>query len=334
MTPIALDAMGGDRAPAEIVAGAQLAVADGVEVVLVGDPEILAHEQERLGSDLVVVEASESIEMGEDPARALREKPQSSISVAARMVSQGSAGAFVSAGSTGAAMAAAAIIIGRAQGVLRPALASVIPTPGTPTLILDCGANTEVKAEHLVQFGVMGSVAAEVFFGLEQPRVGLLNIGEEPGKGRALEKAAHRLMSDAPFNFVGNVEGRDLEGGKADVFVTDGFVGNVALKTTEGVAQMVSRLIADSLADLPEAVRAQLQEAIAPVARRMHYENTGGAYLLGVDGVVVIAHGASGRTAVRNALRMAAEGISADLVGRVKKRLASAAALTQQTLPA
>jgi glycerol-3-phosphate acyltransferase PlsX len=216
-------------------------------------------------------------------------------------------------------------MIGRAQGVLRPALASVIPTPETPTLILDCGANTEVKAEHLIQFGVMGSVAAEVFFGMVTPRVGLLNIGEEPGKGRALEKEAFQRMADAPFNFIGNVEGRDLGGGKADVIVTDGFVGNVALKTTEGIAHMVSRLVIEATSSLPADLRERLLDAFSPVGNRLDYENTGGAHLLGVNGVVVIAHGSSGRVAVANALRMARDGLARDLVGEMKRRLAEAA---------
>ena len=325
MTTIALDAMGGDRAPAEILAGAKLAASDGVDLVLVGDRSILQPELERLESELSIVDAAEAIGMGEDPARALREKPDASISVAARLVRDRVAGAFVSAGSTGAAMAAAAIMVGRAQGVLRPALASVIPTPETPTLILDCGANTEVKAEHLIQFGVMGSVAAEVFFGMVTPRVGLLNIGEEPGKGRALEKEAFRRMADAPFNFIGNVEGRDLGGGKADVIVTDGFVGNVALKTTEGIAQMVSRLVIEATSSLPTDLRERLLDAFSPVGSRLDYENTGGAHLLGVNGVVVIAHGSSGRVAVANALRMARDGLARDLVGEMQRRLAEAA---------
>ncbi|HJU81998.1 MAG TPA: phosphate acyltransferase PlsX [Acidimicrobiia bacterium] len=324
MTVIALDAMGGDRAPAEIVAGAKLAAEAGVEPLLVGAESVLRAE---LGdSELTIVNASEAIGMGEDPARALREKPDASINVAARLVRDRAAGAFVSAGSTGAAMAAAAIVVGRAHGVLRPALASVIPTPESPTLILDCGANTEVKAEHLIQFGVMGSVAAEIFFGMNTPRIGLLNIGEEPGKGRALEKEAFQLMAEAPFNFIGNVEGRDLGGGKADVIVTDGFVGNVALKTTEGIAHMVSRLVGDAASSLPVPIRQHLLEAFSPVGDRLDYENTGGAYLLGVNGVVVIAHGSSGRTAIANALRMARDGLARDLVGEMKRRLAQASA--------
>jgi len=322
MTAIALDAMGGDRAPAEIVAGAAMAAADGIEVVLVGSRDVLTEELARLGADLPIVDATEQIQMGEEPARALREKPDSSISVAARLVRAGEAGAFVSAGSTGAVMAAAAIVIGRTDGVHRPALASVIPTPRGAMLILDCGANPEVKAEHLLQFGVMGAVAAEVLFGLESARVGLLNNGEEPGKGRNLEKEAYKLLASSGLNFVGNVEGRDIGVGKADVFVTDGFVGNVALKTTEGIAAMVAEMVLEAVGSLPMEVIAQVAAAVGPIRHQLDYENTGGAHLLGVNGVVVIAHGSSGRVATRNALRMAGDGIEQDLVGKVEKRLA------------
>jgi glycerol-3-phosphate acyltransferase PlsX len=321
MTSIALDAMGGDRAPAEIVAGAVMAAADGVDVVLVGERDQLLGELDRHGAELPIVNATERIGMGEDPARALREKPNSSISVAARLVKGGEAGAFVSAGSTGAAMAAAAIVIGRTEAVHRPALASVIPTPAGAILILDCGANLEVKAEHLLQFGVMGSVAAEVFFGQTSPRIGLLNNGEEPGKGRNLERDAFKLLSESGLNFVGNVEGRDLGADKADVFVTDGFVGNIALKTTEGVAAMVATMVLDAVSSLSDEVVEQVAKAVRPIRDRLDYENTGGAHLLGVNGVVVIAHGSSGRVAMRNALRMARDGMERDLVGRVRDQL-------------
>lgn len=321
MTAIALDAMGGDRAPAEIVAGAVMAAADGVNVLLVGERDAIYQELEGHEIDLPIVDASEQIEMGEDPARALREKPNSSISVAARLVKAGEAGAFVSAGSTGAAMAAAAIVIGRSEGIHRPALASVIPTPAGPILILDCGANLEVKAEHLLQFGIMGSVAAEVFFGLASARIGLLNNGEEPGKGRGLEKDAYKLLDESGLNFVGNVEGRDIGTGRADVFVTDGFVGNIALKTTEGVAAMVADMVVEAVSSLPPEVVEQVAAAVRPIRHQLDYENTGGAHLLGVNGVVVIAHGSSGRVATYNALRMARAGLDQDLVARVRDRL-------------
>lgn len=330
MTAIALDAMGGDRAPAEIVAGAVMAAADDVEVVLVGYRDDLERELELLEADLPIVEATEQIEMSEDPARALREKPNSSISVAARLVRSGEAGAFVSAGSTGAAMAAAAILIGRIEGVQRPALASVIPVPGGAVLILDCGANPEVKAGHLLQFGVVGSVAAEILFGLDSARVGLLNNGEEPGKGRQIEKDAFKLLEASGLRFVGNVEGRDFATDKADVFVTDGFVGNIALKVTEGIAAMVAAMVVDAVSSLPPEVREEVAAAVAPIRNRLDYEHTGGAHLLGVNGVVVISHGSSGRVAIANALRMARAGIAQDLVGRMRQRLAEAEAIEDE----
>ncbi|HSL27096.1 MAG TPA: phosphate acyltransferase PlsX [Acidimicrobiia bacterium] len=320
MIPIALDAMGGDKAPVETVAGAVQASAEGVEVVLVGDRTLLKPQLQELGADLEIVHAAQTIGMGDDPAAALRDKPDSSISVAARLVKEGRAGAMVSAGSTGAAMAAAAILIGRAKGVIRPTIASVIPTPGTSTLVLDSGANPEVKPEHLVQFALMGTVAAEVFFGMTNPRVGLLNIGEEKGKGRSLEKEAYELLAQTSINFIGNVEGRDLATGRADVWVTDGFVGNVLLKVTEGVAAMVLDLATESLAG--KTKRSTVVDALAPLRRRLDYEHTGGAHLLGVNGVVVISHGSSGRTAIANALRMAHDGMERDLVGRMTSRLA------------
>jgi phosphate acyltransferase len=322
MIPIALDAMGGDKAPVETVAGAVQASAEGVEVVLVGDGTVLEPQLQALGADLEIVHAAQTIGMGDDPAAALRDKPDSSISVAARLVKEGRAGAMVSAGSTGAAMAAAAILIGRAKGVIRPTIASVIPTPGTSTLVLDSGANPEVKPEHLVQFALMGTVAAEVFFGMTNPRVGLLNIGEEKGKGRSLEKEAYELLARTSVNFIGNVEGRDLATGRADVWVTDGFVGNVLLKVTEGVAAMVLDLATESLAGTAEIKLSTVVDALAPVRRRLDYEHTGGAHLLGVNGVVVISHGSSGRTAIANALRMAHDGMERDLVGRMTSRLA------------
>jgi glycerol-3-phosphate acyltransferase PlsX len=322
MTLIALDAMGGDRVPTETVAGAVTARAEGIEVVLVGDRVWLEAELAILGAAVPIVHAPETIEMGEDPARGLRDKPKSSISRAAQMVRDGEAGALVSAGSTGAAMAAAAIIIGRARGVMRPAIGSVIPTAGTPIMLVDAGANPEVKAEHLVQFALMGEVAAQVFFGMTRPRVGLVNNGEEPGKGRDLEKKVHKLLAASTVNFVGNVEGRDLANDRADVFVTDGFVGNILLKTTEGVASMVMTMAMEVLAGLDLATIASVLTRLEPVRNLLDPEYTGGAHLLGANGVVVIAHGSSGRLAIANSLRMARDGIERDLVGKMTTRLA------------
>jgi glycerol-3-phosphate acyltransferase PlsX len=324
MNRIAVDAMGGDLAPAETVRGAVAASSMGLEPILVGDQSAIANELARLEADLPVVHASQVIEMGEDPGQGLRDKPDSSISVCARMVAEGQAGAMISAGSTGAAMAAAAIIIGRSQGVARPTIASVFPTPGSPTVVLDSGANIEVKPEHLVQFAVMGAVLSEVLFGLEKPRVGLLNIGEEPGKGRQLDKDAFDLLAATSLNFVGNVEGRDLATDRADVIVSDGFTGNVFLKTTEGAAQTMAILMMEAFSQLEPETQAAVLPALGEIRRRMDYETYGGAHLLGVNGVVVIAHGSSSHVAIANGIRIAHDGVARDLVGKVASRLAGA----------
>jgi len=314
---IALDAMGGDHAPKETVAGAVEATVRGVEVILVGDAEALETELEGHDVDIEIIHAPDVIGMADDPARALREKPDSSISVAVKLVAFGKAAGFVSAGSTGAAMAAAAIIMGRLKGVSRPAIATIFPTLGSPTLVLDSGANPEVRAEHLAQFGVMGSVAAEVLLGVERPRVGLLSIGEERGKGRDLDKAAFDLLEKTPTRFVGNVEGRDVATDKVDVIVTDGFSGNIFLKTTEGAVKLVAEYFLEALERLPAEVKEQALPALAEVKERLDWETYGGAQLLGVKGVAVIAHGSSSRVSIANALAMASEAAEKDLPGRL-----------------
>jgi glycerol-3-phosphate acyltransferase PlsX len=319
---IALDAMGGDYAPSETVAGAVEAAGRGVDVVLVGHHESLEIELSKLGTRLPIVDAADVIGMGDEAGRALREKPQASINVAARLVAEGSADGFVSAGSTGAAMAAAAIVIGRIKGVSRPAIAVIFPTPVTPTLVLDAGANPDVKPEQLAQFGIMGSVAVQALFGVEDPRVGLLSIGEEKGKGRDLERAAYDLLDAGPTNFVGNLEGRDIATDKADVIVTDGFTGNVFLKTTEGTAKLVTQYLLEALSKLSPDIQEQVFPAVAAVGEVLDYETYGGAQLLGVKSVAVMAHGSSSRVAISNALSMARDGAEGDLPGRLAEQLA------------
>ena len=321
MSRIALDAMGGDRAPTETVAGAVAASSQGVDVILVGDEATLGAQLLDHGVDLPIVHAPDVIGMADDPARAIREKPDSSVAMCARLVKDGEAAGFVSAGSTGAAMASAAILIGRLDGVLRPTIASVLPTRGTPTIMLDSGANPEVKPEHLVQFGEMGAALAEISLGIAHPRVALLNIGEEKGKGRPLEKAAYELLSRANVEFVGNVEGRDIAGDKADVIVTDGFTGNVFLKTIEGAGGLVISLLDEALGTATDGTKEEVMALIKPIVHRMDYEETGGAFLLGVDGVVVIAHGSSGRRAIANALVLAHDGAAGGLVSRVASKV-------------
>lgn len=322
MARIALDAMGGDHAPAETVAGAVEAASGGVEVVLVGRAAEIEAELAEHEVTLPIVDASDVIGMGDDPARALREKPQASIVVAAGLVAQGEASGFVSAGSTGAAMAAAAIVVGRVKGVSRPPIASVIPTPGTPTIILDMGANPDVNAAQLLQFAVMGSLMSKLLLEIDSPRVGLLSNGEEKGKGRDLERAAYDLLEASSLDFVGNVESRDIAVDKADVIVTDGFTGNILLKAMEGMADLIALYMGEEIRRLDPA----LQEAVAPllqrVGARLHYETYGGAHLLGVKGTAVICHGSSTRTSIRNALTLAAEGAEKDLPGEMAVRIA------------
>jgi len=321
LTRIALDAMGGDLAPSETVAGAVEAARRGVDVVLVGRHDSLEIELSKLGTRLPIVDAADVVGMGDDPGRALREKPEASINVAARLVAEGSADGFVSAGSTGAAMAAAAILIGRIKGVSRPAIATIFPTPVTPTLVLDSGANLDVKPEQLAQFGIMGSVAVQALFGLEDPRVGLLSIGEEKGKGRDLERAAYDLLDAGPTNFVGNLEGRDIATDKADVIVTDGFTGNVFLKTTEGTSKLVTQYLLEALSKLSPDIQEQVFPVIAAVEEMLDYETYGGAQLLGVKSVAVIAHGSSSRVAISNALALARDSAESDLPGRLAEQL-------------
>lgn len=324
MARIAVDAMGGDRAPEEVVHGAVAAARSGIEVVLVGDgPRLDALLADaKAAGELEVVPASQVIGMGEDPASAIRDKKDASVTVAAQLVAAGEAEGMVSAGSTGAAMAAAVFVIGRLAGVSRPAIATLLPTG---RIILDAGANLSCRAEHLVQFAVMGAALSSSHFEIAEPTVGLLNIGEEEGKGRDLEKEAYRLMASVPgINFVGNVEGRDLATERADVIVTDGFTGNVMLKTAEGAARMALRLMLDAVSDpqYQEAV-ATLAPALMTVRGRLDPESTGGAPLLGVKGNVVIGHGSSSRIAIRNAIALAAEGADHHLPARIEKGLAA-----------
>ena len=325
MARIALDAMGGDHAPGETVAGAVQAAAEGVDVVLVGEQGRLEQELAKQESDLPIVDAPEVVGMADDPSRALREKPDSSISIAAKLVASGEADGFVSAGSTGAAMAAAAIIIGRVKGATRPAIATIFPTPGTPTLVLDSGANPEVRPDQLAQFAIMGSVAATALLGADPARVGLLSIGEEKGKGRELERAAYDLIEAGPVHFVGNVEGRDVATDKVDVIVTDGFTGNIFLKATEGTASLLNTYILEALSTLPADQQAAVMPALAKVKEKMDWESYGGAQLLGIKGAALIAHGSSSRRAITNALIMARDSADKDLPGKVTAALGESA---------
>jgi glycerol-3-phosphate acyltransferase PlsX len=323
MPLIAVDAMGGDSAPREIVEGAILAAENGVRVVLVGDQAQIAPLLDGRAGEIVVQHASQVITMDDVPHRAIREKKDASVAIAARLVATGEADAMVSAGSTGAALASAAFLIGRLPDVTRPGIASIFPTGH---IVMDVGANIECKPEHLLQFAVMASALASVYQGIEDPRVGLLNIGEEDSKGRDLEQGAFALLSQsAAVNFVGNVEGRDLATDTADVIVTDGFTGNVLLKTGEGTGKAIQQLILETLAK-PEYVAAvqDLMPAFMEIRARLSPESVGGAHLVGTEGVVVIAHGSSSRVAIANAIEIAAEGASSGLVEKVAAGIAAA----------
>ena len=321
MARIAVDVMGTDQGPAEILAGAVLAAEAGHDVVLVGREEVVEPELREAGADLPVVHAPEVVEMHDHPAKAVRDKPGSSVLTAARLVASGGADALVSAGSTGAAIAAASIVIGRIKGVLRPAIATPIPRPGKPVLLLDAGANLEVRPVHLVQFGVMGALLAEIVYGIDRPRVGLLNIGAEPAKGRDVERSAFGLLEEAPVNFVGNLEGGDLIREVADVFVTDGFTGNVALKTIEAAAGLVARLIGRAFESLPKEVLPHVATPMSAIREIIDPARYGGAHLVGTSAGVVICHGSSSRLAIFNAIRLATEGVKGGLIERLEHGL-------------
>jgi glycerol-3-phosphate acyltransferase PlsX len=319
MLPVAVDAMGGDKAPGEILAGALQAFADGIPVVLVG-PEGLEGV-----ADLPMIHASEVIGMDEDPAKSVRQKRDSTLVRAAEAVRDGAASAMISAGNTGATMASALLRMGRISGVARPAIATPVPVPGgTPTVLLDAGANAEVQADWLVQFAVMGSVYSRKRFGVENPRVGLLSIGEEPGKGDSLRKEAWELLSaTGGINFIGNVEGRDLMTGVVDVVVTDGFTGNVVLKTLEGSLKTVVKALFSAFGQ-PEYAEAAntLMPALLPLYETLDPDTYGGAILLGVDGVCIISHGSSSARAMLNGIRCAREMVETDMVGAIRAAVA------------
>lgn len=319
MQPIAVDAMGGDRAPQEIVAGALQAAEVGIPVILVGPPDLDGR------GELPLIEAGEVIAMDEDPAAGVRRKKDSTVVRAAEAVRDGRASAMISAGNTGAAMAAALLRMGRIKGVSRPAVATPIPVPGSgPTILLDAGANAEVQPEWLVQFGQMGSVYARHRFGLERPRVGLLSIGEEPGKGDGLRKEAFHLFASAVgIEFIGNIEGRDVMSDRVDVAVTDGFTGNVVLKTLEGGVKAILNAFDDLFATPANRPHADaMGPSLRPLYRTLDPDTYGGAILLGVDGVCIISHGSSGATAMFNAINVAKEMVDHEMVEEVRATVA------------
>ncbi|MBX2865032.1 MAG: phosphate acyltransferase PlsX [Leptolyngbyaceae cyanobacterium MAG.088] len=323
---IAVDAMGGDYAPAEIVAGAIRAREElDVEILLVGDPDQIrasVADPDSL-SRIEIVPSEGTIEMHEEPLSALRKKRNASINVAMDMVKQGRADAVVSAGHSGAAMAAALLRLGRIKGIDRPAIGAVFPTivAGRPVLILDVGANVDCRPKFLEQFALMGSVYSEYAFGAKNPRVGLLNIGEEPSKGNDVAVQVHQTLSESTaINFVGNAEGRDVLSGNFDVIVCDGFVGNVLLKFAEAIGEVAMNILRE---ELPRGILGKLGVLILKgnlkrIKQRLDHAEHGGALLLGVNGVAVISHGSSYAPSIFNAIRLSKEAVDNGVIGHIQ----------------
>ncbi len=326
---IVLDAMGGDEAPQAIVAGAvEAARSSGIPTVLVGRQEALEAELRRhdiAGLELTIHHAPDVIAMN-DHATAVRQRPESSIRVACDLVKSGEGKAVVSAGHSGATMAAALMAFGRIPGISRPALIALIPARTThPTLLIDMGANADCKPQQLQQFGLMGSIYSEQVYGVENPKIGLLSIGEEPSKGNELSLAAYALLENAPVNFVGNVEGHHILSESVDVVVCDGYTGNVALKTLEGAAEFISSLLKSELRANPRRMLGALlaQPAFNAVRARMDYEEHGGAPLVGLNNTVIIAHGRSNAKAIASTLRQAHQSVTMDVTGKINQRMAA-----------
>jgi phosphate acyltransferase len=330
--PIAVDAMGGDHAPAAIVRGALRAVNEhGISVTLVGRAEAVEAELRAaggaVGGAIAVVDAREVIEMGEHPANAVRAKRNSSLVSSCALVAGGEARAVVSAGNSGAMLAAALFTIKRIPGIARPAIGASFPSDAGQTFILDVGANTDCKPEWLAQFAVMGDVYARTMLGVERPRIALLSNGEEAEKGSELVQASYPLLAALPIHFVGNVEGKDIFRGGCDVVVTDGFTGNIALKVAEGVGDFlfasISREARKTLGG--KMGGALLKPKLRPLRDRVDYRKTGGALLLGVGGEVVIAHGRSDAEATMNAIRVAARAADQGVSGVIASAVSTPA---------
>jgi glycerol-3-phosphate acyltransferase PlsX len=337
MIRIAVDAMGGDHAPAVIVEGALAAARHlDIDVVLVGPTAVLqdalAMHPDASTLPVSVVEAPDVIGMADAPGSALRRKPRASIRVAADLVARREAGALFSAGHTGATVMAAHGAFGMIRGIDRPALATTIPTRERPAVLLDAGASVVCRPHHLLQFANMGSVYARLALTVERPRVGLLSIGEEATKGNELTREAHRLLKASPLNFIGNVEGREIYSGVADVIVCDGFTGNVVLKTSEGLVDTVAALLGDELQGTFSSQVGYLlsRRAFRRFQRRVDYSEFGGAPLLGVAGLAIVGHGRSSVKAVRNAIAMAYKFAKSDVIARVEREMARVGELANQ----
>lgn len=325
---IVLDAMGGDHAPEVVVEGGVMAAREyGIEVVLVGPQEVVEAEMAKhdtAGLSLPVVHASQVIEMTDEPSMAARTKKDSSMVVGMNLVKNGEADAFTTAGNSGGALAAALFHLGRIKGIKRPALSTVFPTRKGLCFISDVGANTDCKPIYLLQFGIMGSAYAERVLGIPNPRVGIVSTGEEEGKGNILVKETVPLLKDSGLNFIGNVEGKDIPAGLADVVVTDGFSGNVVIKLSEGVASLLMGVMEEEIKKRPTAVLGALlaRGALREVKRRLDYTEYAGAPLLGVDGVVIIGHGRSNAKAIKNMVRVGKEAVEKGVLQAIKEGIA------------
>ncbi|MBI5789221.1 MAG: phosphate acyltransferase PlsX [Candidatus Schekmanbacteria bacterium] len=310
---IAVDAMGGDHAPSVVVEGAIAAAGENqIPVILVGHKETIQNElahHRHVHLPIEVVHASEHVGMDESPIAPLRQKTDCSIRVAIDLVQKGDAQAIVSAGNTGAVMATAKVILGTIKGVERPGIAAILPSLKGKSLLLDVGANVDCKPVHLLQFAIMGDVYAQEVMGIKNPAVGLLNIGEERIKGNELTKETFPLLEKAALNFIGNVEGRDIYNGKADVIVCDGFIGNIGLKISEGVADIITRLMKKEIKSNPvsHAAAIFIKPAFKRLKKMIDYSEYGGAPLLGVNATCIICHGSSNARAIQNGIRVAAE---------------------------
>ncbi len=327
MIKIAVDAMGSDNSPNSEVEGAvEAARVYKVDVLLVGKEEVLAPLLKKAGGDGLPIEihnASQVVGMDEQPAMALRRKRDSSIRVAADLVRAGVAGGLVSAGNTGAVMAISKTVFGVVPGVDRPALAAIVPTLAGHAVLLDVGANVTCKPHQLVQFAVMGHLFCKIIIGVPTPRVGLISVGEEESKGNTLTKEVFKTLKETNLNFIGNVEGRDIYNGRADVIVCDGFTGNVALKTSEGLIEAVLKLLRDELSsNLQAKVGALLsQRSFRRLKKRLDYTEYGGAPLLGLRGIAIICHGRSNANAIKNAIRVAGEFVENRLEAKLEREL-------------
>lgn len=328
---IAIDAMGGDFAPFSVVAGAVLAhktYGESIEQILVGDSNRIKGELESLNAShvpLQIAHATEIIGMADEPAESVRKKPNSSIVVGLNYQSQGKCDAFISAGNTGAVMAASLLVLGRLKGVNRPAIGTFFPTEKGQALVLDVGANSDCKAVNLYQFGLMGSIYYSQIFANSNPLVGLLSIGEEKSKGNETTIASYKLLSAADLNFAGNIEGRDILKGRADVVVCDGFVGNIILKFAESIDSFLGELVRRQVrVNLFAKIGALLlRPAFRDLKRNLDYAEYGGAPLLGIDGVCIICHGGSSPKAIKNAVGMARTMVMKDVNGRIEDRIAA-----------